>query len=166
MPSDIGIRSDGVMEQFVKNANAAPKWMPRVIEHGLTYLGKQIAVKMQQEVRKHRYTGALEDSITSEYTPNRVEIGPTAKRGKFDAGVILELGTKPIPNLPWSPIKKWADFRGIEAFPVWYSIREKGVQAHPFLKRTLVASEGLIEIAAGDIALQGANQIVQTAGIV
>lgn len=165
----ISIRSDGVLERFVQHLHTADDWMPRVIESGLTYLGRQIGVIMRQQVSPHRYTGELEESITSEYSAAQmqVEIGPTAKRGGgHDAGVILEMGTRPIPNLPFEPIRKWAEFRGIEAGPVWASIRENGVKAHPFLDRTLAASEGEIENAAKTIADMAADNIVQTAGIV
>ena len=158
-------RSDGVLEMVLGNANNAPEWMPRVLESGLTYLGRQIVIKMRQEVGEHRYTGALEESIDSQYTPTQVEIGPNAKRGSgVDAGLVLEMGTKPIPNLPWSPIKKWADFRGIEAGPVWHKIKTEGVTAHPFLARTLVASEGAIDEAAQTIANLGADRIIGSGG--
>ena len=159
------IRSDGVLEMFVNNAQNAPAWMPRVFESGLTFLGRQIALTMKAEVASHRYTGALEDSIDSQYTPTQVEIGPNAKRGgSVDAGTVLELGTNPIPNLPWSPIKRWADFRGIEAGPVWRSIREHGVKPHPFLERTLDHSANDIEQAAQTIADMSADRIVGSGG--
>jgi len=166
MPNDsITVKSDGVLEKFINNAQTAGDWLPGVIEAGLTDLGVVIEGKMRENVAQHRYTGALEDSITSEYRPMQVEIGPTAKRGNgVDAGVILELGTKPIPNLPWSPIKAWADFRGIPAGPVWQSIRDNGVKPHPFLNRTLVASEGAITNAAQAIADKAAERMVDVSG--
>ncbi len=159
------IKSDGVLEKFTENIQTIGQWMPTIIELQMRELGQGIAVIMKREVSQHRYTGALEDSITSDYTPTQVEIGPNAKRGSgVDAGVILELGTKPIPNLPFGPIQKWADFRGIPAGPVWHSIRENGVKAHPFLNRTLVASEGAIQDAAQAIVDKAAEKIIDVSG--
>lgn len=158
----ISIKSDGRLEQFVKNLGEASQWMPTLIEQTLKPLGERIVKIMQAKVRENRYTGALEDSITSEYESgeSRVVISPKAMRGRWDAGLILELGTKPIPNAPYGPIKKWADFRGLPAFPVWYKIRTQGVSAHPFLERTLDASESEIGQAAQELVDKMAEKVL------
>ena len=119
---------------------AAPSWHKQYVRKNMMELGRRVAYVMQQETFKHRYTGSFSKSIRHKYTSNpwpRVEIGPTVKRGKYDGGLILEYGTRPIPNLPFAPIARWAAFRGLPAGPVWYSIKTKGVKAHPFLQRTL-----------------------------
>ena len=119
---------------------AAPSWHKQYVRKNMMELGRRVAYVMQQEIEPHRYTGKLSNSIKSVYSESgkpKVEIGPTAKRGKYDAGLILERGTKPITNLPFAPIQRWATFRGLSARGVWYKIKHFGVDAHPFLQRTL-----------------------------
>ena len=167
MPDNITVRSDGVLEMFVNNANNAPAWMPRTLEMVMRPLGEKIVTNMRAAVEENRYTKALEDSITSEYDVEgmRLEISPKELRGgKWDAGLLLELGTRPIPNLPWAPIKAWADFRGIPAFPVWFKIREQGVSPHPFLDRTLEASMPDIDNTAQELVDAMAVRIVGSGG--
>ena len=120
----------------------------------MEFLGKLIRSQMQAELAEHRVTGQLASSVRFEYDEGVQElaVGPTRKYGRWDAGAILELGTRPIPRAPWAPIRVWSNFRGLPAFPVWHKIRTRGVAAHPFLDRTLQASEGYIEGAAQRIA--------------
>jgi hypothetical protein len=128
------------LKQIAAIMKAAPKWHKQYVKKNMTELGRRVAYVMQQETFKHRYTGSFSKSISHKYTSNpwpKVEIGPTVKRGKWDGGLILEFGTGPIPNLPFAPIARWAAFRGLPAGPVWYSIKKKGVKAHPYLRRTL-----------------------------
>ena len=155
----ITITSDGVLEQVSANLENYPSWMPRVVGESMEILGKVIVYRMRDQVEPNRYTGALSESISSEYDSGVMEvtISPKAERGAYDAGTILELGTAPIPNLPWAPIAAWADFRGLPAFPVWYKIMTQGVSAHPFLQGTLDNSEQAMTAAA--------LQIIGTAGI-
>jgi len=116
-------------------------------------LGRRIAYLMKMQLKPHRYTGALEDSVTSEYDPRRqrLEIGPKAKRkGGWDAGLLLQRGTGPIPNLPFAPIKKWAAFRGLPAGPVWYKLKTEGADAHPFVDETI--ARGDVQVAITNTA--------------
>ncbi len=133
------LESDGVIEAFAAKLAVAPEWMPAIYERHMPDLGGNVADIMQSVIEPNRYKGDLQESIISQYDPlaQAVSIYPTVKRGAWDGGTILELGTGPIPNAPWAPIAAWADFRGIDAFPVWWGIREHGVKAHPFLQRTL-----------------------------
>lgn len=166
MPDGITIRSDGVLEMFVNNANNAPAWLPRTVEMHMRPLGQTIVANMRAQVKPNRYTGALEDSISDEYDVNamRLEVSPKAKRKNWDAGLLLELGTGPIPNLPWAPIKAWADFRGLPAFPVWLKIREEGAKAHPFLEDTLQRSVPDIDRTAQELVDSMAVRIVGSGG--
>jgi len=129
----------GALELFKSNLAAAPTWMPQIISDRAHDLGPLAIRVMQEEVRANLYTGALIDSISADYENNDslVTVAPRAMRGKWDAGLILEFGTRPIPNAPWKPIAAWADFKGIPAAPVVIKIRTQGVSAHPFLDRTL-----------------------------
>lgn len=122
----------------------APQWIPQQIAKQLPLLGRKIVPIMKKQIRSRRYTGELENSITSSYDSvnKEVSIGPNAKRGQFDAGLILQEGTKRIPNAPWKPIQAWAIKRGIaKPFFVLLKIREQGIDAHPFLTETMETSD-------------------------
>lgn len=133
------IQSDGVLEAVSDNLEAAPQWWHDVLGMTLPWLGEQVMDVMEGVLEPNRYTGELQSSLVSEYHAELMEltVHPTAERGRHDAGVLLELGTGPIPNAPYVPIAAWAEFRGLPAFPVWWKIRSEGVDAHPFLQRTL-----------------------------
>jgi len=130
----------------------------RILGARLDGLGRRIRYVMKQRLHGHRYTGALEDSVNYLVSGNRVEIGPTAKRGRYDAGWLLQAGTGPISKLPFGPIAKWAAFRGLPAGPIWYKIKTQGVKAHPWLEdveadgRTRVAIENTARALAMQIA--------------
>lgn len=128
--------------QVMSPMATAYQWVPRQFDMVMPMLGRKVVDAMKQQVLPHRYTGALEGSITFDYNSKRAEviIGPKAKRGNWDAGMILQRGTKPIPNLPWKPIAQWASFRNrssLTARAIWLGIRAHGVAAHPFLEETL-----------------------------
>ena len=159
----ITINSDGVLEQVSANLTNHPSWMPRIVETAMLELGGRVIEKMREQVEPNRYTGSLSESIISEYDSGKREVSifPTAARGTYDAGTILELGTAPIPNVPWAPIASWAVFRGLPAFPVWYKIKTVGVSAHPFLQSTLDNSEEAMTIAALKIISDAAGEIME-----
>ena len=148
------------LKNLQKTFKTANKWHKVFVKKNMLQLGRRVSFVMQDKVSQHRYTGKLEDSIKAKYLPSqmRLEIGPTAKRGKWDAGLILERGTRPIPNLPFGPIKLWADFRGIPAGPVWMKIRREGVTAHPFLQRTL--DDGRTTVATKNTAFRIGQDLV------
>jgi len=147
------ITLDPVLQRIEERLRTFPTWLPRVIEGPMRALGIVVKENMRVVVGPHRYTGALSQSLISQYdgAQQQVTIGPTAKRGAYDAGLILELGTRPIPNAPWAPIKRWSDFRGLPAFPVWYAIRTRGVKAYPFLQETMDTSGPQLGKTAGEI---------------
>lgn len=164
----ITIKSDGVLEKIADNIGKLPSWTPAIFRTYLPPLGNRVVKEMRDAVEENRYTGSLSDSIQSQYNDAdySVTIRPTVKRGAYDGGAILELGTKPIPNCPWMPIKKWAEFRGLPAFPIWYSIRMHGVKAHPFVRRTYDSSENMIKETAQRIAQDEAVSILYGYGTV
>ena len=164
------IKSDGVLERVTAKLAQAPQWMPQIYIRHMPNLGGQIADIMEGVLENNRYTGALQGSITSTYDPSKAEVAirPTAQRGgRWDAGALLELGTGPIPRLPWAPIKAWAEFRGIPAFPVWWKIKTQGVSPHPFLQRTLDdgQSKDAVNEAAVRIITDAALEVVQDSGV-
>lgn len=125
--------------RFSRNLRNAPKWMLVRRRKAARQLGRLGVDAMRDMVDVNRYTGKLGGSISATYADDgsTVAISPKVMRGKYDGGLLLEMGTRPIPNAPWQPIKRWANFKGLPAFPVWYKIRTRGVSPHPFLERTL-----------------------------
>lgn len=129
------------IKQIVSPMATSAAWIPHKFDKHFPALGRKIAEAMKNQVRPRRYTGALEGSITFNYDPSKVEvvIGPQAKRGNYDAGLILQQGTRPA-NVPWRPIGAWAMFRNRTSFQaraIWLGIRAHGVAPHPFLTETL-----------------------------
>ena len=160
----ITIKSDGVLEAVSAKLAAAPDWLPTIAERHMPWLGAQVAETMEGVLEGNRYTGELQSSIVSQYdsAEQTVSIHPTAQRGgRGDGGVILELGTGPIPNIPWAPIKAWADFRGLPAFPVWWKLKTVGADAHPFLQRTFNdgQTQSAMHETAHRLVLAGALEI-------
>lgn len=157
MPAEYSITTipELIFEQLQRNMAAAPQWMPKVIAKQIRYLGPRVTRVMREQVLVNRYKGALDESVGPEYTDNdtTVTISPKALRGgKYDAGSLLELGVPhPIPNLPYAPIKRWADFRGAPMPAVWLGMRAHGIKAHPFLDRTLAGAE--IEMNIAQVAI-------------
>lgn len=121
-----------------RNLRNAPAWMLTRRRKAARQLGRLGVDAMRDMVDVNRYTGKLGSSISATYQDDGATavISPKVMRGRWDGGLILEMGTRPIPNAPWAPIKKWANFKGLPGFPVWYKIRMHGVAAHPFLMRT------------------------------
>lgn len=157
------VRTEG-LEELVRNFLSAPQWTAQFVDANMQQLGRRIAYLMRLQVKKHRYTGALEDSIVSQYDPGAqsVEIGPTAKRGgRWDAGLLLQRGTGPIARVPFEPIRKWAEFRGLPAGPVWWKIKTRGVTAHPFLEET--EGRGDVQVAVQNTAKRIGMQIAMYA---
>lgn len=124
---------------FAKNLATAPAWMPQAISKAARRLGPRVVDVMRDVTDANRYTGALGESIKDEYSNGdaTITIAPNVKRGRYDGGLLLELGTKPIPNAPWGPIAPWASFRGAPMPGAWLKIRMQGVSPHPFLDNTL-----------------------------
>jgi hypothetical protein len=149
----------------VANLSRAPSWVPKTIDIVMPELGRKIEGIMRNIMAPRRYTGALGDSVKSEYNPaqKQVTIGPTAKRGQYDAGLIAELGTKPT-NVPWKPIFAWGSARGLtrpQIAGAIKTIRSEGVKPHPFLDETVGRPEFLAELtnAANQLAEKLAVQV-------
>ena len=163
------IKSDGVLEAVSAKLAAAADWMPAIYDRHLPWVGAQIGETMEGVLERNRYRGDLQGSITAEYDSAAAEvaIGPTVRRGAYDGGTILEEGTGPIANAPWAPIAAWAEFRGLPAFPVWWKIRTVGVDAHPFLERTLndPATQDALSEAGKRIVTDAALEVVSVEGV-
>ena len=147
---------------MLSNIGKMPTWMPALVRENMLTL-RDIAVdNMREAVSENNYTGALADSIQGTFEDGgmTVDIHPTVQRGRWDGGAILELGTGPIPNAPWIPIRDWAESKGLPGFPVWFKIRAEGVAAHPFLDRTYEKTEPRIEETGRRIVEKAAEMVL------
>jgi len=150
----IHIYSDGVLEHVESRIRFAPQWIPKLIQREIKRTGGAALKNMQSMLGRNYYTGALMRSVKAEYDSKgyRVTISPTAQRGKWDAGLILEFGTGPITHAPWAPIARWAGTKGAPMPGTIIKIRTKGVEKHPFLDDTMNATKPVIDFAVAQIA--------------
>lgn len=156
MPITISFKSDGVIEKVAENMANASSWMPKIVETAFGVLGRSISILMELELGKHNYTGELAGSVEAEHTSQEVRIEPKAMRGKWDAGSLLEMGTRP-HVAPFAPIARYADFVGAPAGAIWAGIAAHGTKAYPFLQPTLDRSGDALKNAAERIAILGAE---------
>ena len=159
---------DREVRQAISNLPRANKWIPEGVSRELPALGKKVNFMMRDQISRstRRYTGVLEDSVVDEYNKSTMEesIHPTAMRGTHDAGLIAQLGTRPIPNVPWAPIKAWGLSRPggiLTALAAMKSIREHGVKPHPFLLETMNRADfaAALEDAANKLGVRLAAQV-------
>jgi len=138
----LSIKSVGIRE-IAANLDISQTEARAILDARMEHLGPIVVRMMQRQLAKHRVTGKLEGSVQYAYISHRRElrVGPTLKRGRYDAGRILQEGTGPIPNLPFTPIAKWAAKRGLPAGPVWMKIKQTGVKPHPFIRETALRPE-------------------------
>ena len=132
-------------------------------------LGNKVAIIMKGVLAPRRYKGTLEGSVKSEYHASlkEVVIGPDAKRGQYDAGMIAETGTVSIGNVPWRPILAWGLARGLtpkQAAGAWKKIQQSGVTKHPFLEETVRHPEFSISLEAAATKLATKLAAVAIAG--
>ena len=144
----------------------AKQWFPDLVHKRMRRLGKDIEKPMKAELHKTFYTGQLMDSVKSDYSEANytATIGPDLKRGQFSAGVILEYGTKPIPNVPWKPIVAWAERRGFDnPWALVKKIRREGVKGHMFLENTMLRNDfsKALGNAVNDIGLHTSQSMFQ-----
>lgn len=101
------------------------------IEKNLRSVGMVVAGLMRKKLKPVKYTGALERSVSTEYTANppdySITIGPTAKHAQ-----IVRTGTRP-HWVPIEPLKRWAYWKlGDEnaAYAVQRSIAKHGTSRY------------------------------------
>lgn len=150
MPVSMQIReSPIVLDQIILNLNKASAVTKNAIKSTLRNVGLKVTNVMREKIAPNRYTGALEQSITETFIETEnltiLEVGPTLKRGKWDAGKLLEGGTGPNPRAPFGPIAAWAISKGLPPGPIWQKIRREGTEAHPFIWATYRESLPIIE---------------------
>ena len=160
------------IQRVISNLGNAPKWVPQTVHTEMITLGKKVNAIMRSELGQHNYTSKLADSVTDEYNRETMtaEIGPTAKRGQYDAGLIAQFGTAPT-RVPWIPIKRWGEARGLSPRQIsgaWLSIATKGVKARPFLNETLQRGDfqAALEETANKIGMRLAAQVFVPSGVI
>ncbi|WP_241473768.1 HK97 gp10 family phage protein [Mycolicibacterium neoaurum] len=96
------------------------------------------AIETQRELRIAAPVGVTADLRKSvKYEVNEgdlsAKIGPTAKYADP-----IEFGSRPhwVSVAAGSPLRDWADAKGINPYAVQRSIAKKGTKAHPFVKPT------------------------------
>ena len=129
------------LETWAANIGRVGAMRDEFVMRNFQALGKRVEYIVRRVLHPHRFMGSLEDSVASEVSGTRVEIGPSAHAGGYDRGLILERGTGPIPNLPFEAIRRWAEFRGLPAGPVWMAIRGQGVKEHLWLDDVLAQGD-------------------------
>jgi phage gpG-like protein len=111
---------------------------PEVVAVRLRQLVEGSAIDVQREMRiaaPVAVTGQLRNSITYVLHPRdlRAEIGPNV-----NYGAPVEYGTKPhrVSVAPGTPLRKWAQLKGINPYALQNSIARKGTKPHPFVAPT------------------------------
>lgn len=151
MPASNAIRLEGFKE-IARNLGLGWSKANAAIEPIMLDLGDSIAGEMKASVEDNAYTGALSDSMEANYNPRtgRLLVRPMLLRGGYWGGDLLEYGSKP-HYAPWAPIKEYADYRGIPAGALWYTIATEGTKPHPFMQRAFQSSAKFIKDATGQI---------------
>ncbi len=96
------------------------------------------AIDVQREMRlaaPAAVTGNLRRSITYVLSPRalRAEIAP---RTKYGAYVEEGRGPRLVSVAPGTPLRQWAELKGINPYALQTSIARKGTKAHPFVEPT------------------------------
>lgn len=145
-------------------------WFPRILDREMVALGAKLVPIMRSEIAVHRYTGVLTESISADYSSvsRELTIGPDAKRGSFDAGAILQGGTK-VVNVPWKPIEAWGAARGMtsrQSFFAMKKIRNSGVAPHPFVNETMERGDfrAAVEASAALMGVQISTEAIGNGG--
>lgn len=114
---------------------------PSMVRARLTRTLTIAAIDTQRELRKAVNVGVTGDtrkSIKYEINGLTATVGPTAKSANP-----LEFGSRPhwVSVKEGSPLRDWADAKGINPYALQRSIAKKGTKAHPFVKPTYTLME-------------------------
>ena len=125
-------------------------------------MGPRIADLMRRALAPHRYTGELAESVTWEYKsgPRELHVGSDLTRRNYNALSLLEGGAKPNAAVPFTPIAKWAEFKGLPAGPIWMSIKTRGVEAHP-IREPLMISPAFVSLLDSGAKKLGENIVIK-----
>ena len=142
--------------RVISNMGRVNQWLPPTIDKEMRLLGGKVVPIMKSVLRPRRYTGTLEDSVNWSYdlALRQLSIGPYAKRGNYDAGMIAQTGTRPIKNVPWKPLFAWASKRSNTPRALASHARKvialHGVKKAPFLMETM--NQASFQMALEDTA--------------
>jgi hypothetical protein len=137
----IRITTKGIRE-IAESLETTSQETHKQIRGTLEHMGPIIVRMMQRQMASHNVTGELSESITWSYDAQRVlRVGSNLMRKQYNAMAILERGTGPNDAVPFTPIARWAAFRGLPAGPVWMSIKQKGTTGYPISEPTVLRPE-------------------------
>lgn len=146
----IKITSKGIRE-IAENLEIAGKDVHQQVRDTMEHMGPIIVNMMRRQMSEHSYTGGLSESIEWSYAPHdrTLRVGSNLMRKQYSAMAILERGTGPNTAVPFTPIARWAAFKGIPAGPVWMSIKQKGTMGYPIVEPTILRPEFQRTLDAG-----------------
>ena len=146
----LSIKTEGIRE-LAASLEATAGDVRTQVKDTMEHMGPIIVNMMRRQMAPHRYRGDLENSIEWSYNPSTRElrVGSNLMRGSYNALAILERGTRPNDAVPFAPIAAWASFRGLPAGPIWMSIKQRGLMAHPVTEPTIVRPEFQRSLNAG-----------------
>ena len=128
----IGFRVDNaeVLELFARAPTAVKRRLTQLVEGG--------AIDVQREMRQQApvaVTGYLRRSVQYRFSPGLIQaiIEPQAK---YAAAIEEGRGPHHVSVAEGTPLRDWAEFRGLDPYAVQSSIEKKGTKANPFIKRT------------------------------
>lgn len=131
--SQIVIEAPG-FDELIKDFNKAPRIVGEQIQQAV----RRSAIHIQREAIKESPidSGVLRSMINVTFPGEfSATISSDAKYS-----IYVHEGTPP-HKAPFKPIAKWAQRKGIPAFPIWYKIQQKGTKANPFMKRGVKNAE-------------------------
>jgi hypothetical protein len=135
----VEIDDTSVREMFAKAQTETKVTIRQLVEGA--------AIDVQREMRIAVNVGATGDTRRSiRYSYNaallRAEVEPNVPHAKR-----LEEGGPPIylSVAPGKPLRKWADFKGLNPYAVRNSIAKKGTKAHPFVEPTYQKMKPIVE---------------------
>jgi hypothetical protein len=130
---------------------------PEKLRAGVSRLVEGAAIDVQREMRiaaPVAVTGQLRKSIRYTFTPSflRAEVSPNVPYAER-----VEKGGPPerVSVKPGTPLRAWAEHKGLNPYAVRNSIARKGTKEHPFVEPTYDKMKPVVErdIAQGIAAL-------------
>jgi hypothetical protein len=141
---------DAQVKRLVERAPAA------VLNH-MRRLIEGAAIDVQREMRIQApiaVTGQLRGSVRYKFNAMalRAEISPNVPYG---SAIEEGRGPRKVSVAEGSPLRKWAEFKGLNPYAVQKSIAKKGTKANPFIQRTYNRMKPIVEkdIEEGMVAL-------------
>lgn len=136
---DISVDDKRVRRLFERAPGAVRLRVRQIIEAS--------AIDTQYEMRRDApvaVTGQLRASIRYKVAPMglQAEVRPHAD---YADEVEFGRGPGPVSVAQGTPLRKWAEFRGLNPYAVQSSIERKGTRPHPFVRPTFIKMKPRVE---------------------